>query len=140
MREHGVPTFPDPQPFSHNGEQGLSLKITPATTNSPAFTQARGECQAFLPAGANANPADSGPQSAQHAEHLLAFARCMRAHGVGAFPDPSTDGRITLEMLRGSGIDVHAGYVVHAAVACLPASGGVVTKASIASVEQQIGP
>ncbi|HUB76414.1 MAG TPA: hypothetical protein VL977_05120 [Solirubrobacteraceae bacterium] len=31
--------------------------------------------------------------------HELAYARCMRAHGVAAFPDPSP----------GGGFDVHAG-------------------------------
>ncbi|HXH98518.1 MAG TPA: hypothetical protein VNH40_15015, partial [Gaiellaceae bacterium] len=37
-------------------------------------------------------PATTGQSDRQEQEALLAFARCMRSHGVPAFPDPDPNG------------------------------------------------
>ena len=44
----------------------------------------------------------------------------MRAHGVSAFPDPTSQGQLTLEMVSGAGVDLQAPSVRSAALACCP--------------------
>ena len=39
------------------------------------------------------SPAGSGGPSSSFAAHELAFARCVRAHGVPSFPDPDANGQ-----------------------------------------------
>ena len=80
MRSHGVPNFPDP---SHGGG-GIQLGsgINP---QSPAFQAAQKICFKLLPGG--------GPGGGQASESqklaMLKLSRCMRAHGVTSFPDPT---------------------------------------------------
>ena len=80
MRSHGVPNFPDP---SHGGG-GIQL---PSGINpqSPAFQAAQKTCFKLLPGG--------GPGRGQASESqklaMLKLSRCMRAHGVTSFPDPT---------------------------------------------------
>ena len=38
-------------------------------------------------------------------EQQLAFARCMRAHGVSDFPDPNGNGTIQINSVSGSDLD-----------------------------------
>jgi len=77
MRAHGVSTFPDP---TANGLQ-LPAGINP---RSPAFKSAQQACSKYLP-NKGAPPATSARDRAA----ALAFARCMRSHGVTGFPDPA---------------------------------------------------
>lgn len=93
MRSHGVPDYPDP------GSSGQLPKITPGNeaqlgVSDSRFTSAQTACQRLWPY--------QGPTQAQQRQELtdaLKFARCMRAHGVPGFPDPTTDpasGRVEL--------------------------------------------
>jgi hypothetical protein len=77
MRSHGVPNFPDP---TANGLQ-IPLK---ADAQSPAFKSAQQACSRFLP-----NKGVPPATSAKDRAAALAFARCMRSHGVHGFPDPA---------------------------------------------------
>ncbi|HEY6315511.1 MAG TPA: hypothetical protein VIY52_32550 [Streptosporangiaceae bacterium] len=77
MRAHGVPGFPDPS----NGQ----FNLAGINQNSPQFVHAGGICG---PSGGNAGAS----QQAQNVAQALKFARCMRAHGVTDFPDPTTNG------------------------------------------------
>ena len=80
MRVNGVPNFPDP---SSSGE----IQIAPGSglnPQSPAFEAAQKRCGKLLPGG---NPGPRKPSKAQFAA-ALAFARCMRSHGLPNFPDP----------------------------------------------------
>jgi hypothetical protein len=80
MRSNGVPNFPDPG--SGGGIQiplGSGLK-----PQSPAFQAARRTCGKLLPGG---GPGARKPTRAQFVA-ALAFAKCMRAHGLPHFPDP----------------------------------------------------
>jgi hypothetical protein len=90
MRKHGVTNFPDP---NNQGviQFGSGLGIDPS---SPTFQSARDACQKLLPNGGQPTPA----QQAQMQQQLLAFSKCMRAHGIEDFPDPSN-----------GGIKIHAG-------------------------------
>ena len=79
MRSHGVPNFPDPRP---GGPSVVPNWINP---DAPAFLSAQKACAKFV--GANGSPRAS-PTSESVA--LLNLARCMRAHGLPSFPDPTT--------------------------------------------------
>jgi hypothetical protein len=62
---------------------------------------------------------------------FLAFAQCMRAHGVSAFPDPTAQGQITPEMLTASGIDLHSRLVLDAGLSCVSVTHGAITAADV---------
>jgi hypothetical protein len=64
---------------------------------------------------------------------LLAFARRLRSHWFPSFPDPTSSGQLTREMLATAGIDLQARAVVQAADACTSVTHGVITKAVVAN-------
>jgi hypothetical protein len=118
MRAHGVSNFPDPN--------GHGIQITPAIAQSPAFKTAQNACKKYLPNG-GAPPATAPGQRAA----ALAFAKCMRTHGVPDFPDPLTSapssppaGAVAVLELRGmafelgSGLDPRSPAFQHASSAC----------------------
>ena len=86
MRSHGVPNFPDPR-----ADGGNSVAVTPGSAtitiagiafSGPAFTAAEKRCD---PLGlGQPRPAVSAAQKRQ----LIAFARCMRTHGLRQWADP----------------------------------------------------
>jgi hypothetical protein len=83
MRSHGVPNFPDPS-------SGHSIQISPGSgvdPASPAFQSAQGVCKKLLPGGGPGRPP---APSASDTRAALAWAQCVRKHGVPTFPDPST--------------------------------------------------
>jgi hypothetical protein len=81
MRANGVPSFPDP-----NVGGGFLFQARAGLTNSPLFRAAQAKCHKLLPPG----PGSGAPPSAQTLARFLKIARCMREHGVHAFPDPRT--------------------------------------------------
>lgn len=93
MRANGLSGFPDP--IAGPGGEGLPLTVNldgsltaeSETFSGPALRSAERACKAYLP------PAGPPPKvSAQEQRRALAFARCMRAHGVPSFPDPILSG------------------------------------------------
>lgn len=85
MRSHGVPKFPDPAP----GGAGIHIAIGPGSgidPQSPAFQAAQQACRHLLPGGGPG----AGHPTAQARQAMLQTARCMRAHGIPDFPDPTT--------------------------------------------------
>jgi len=82
MRSHGVPNFPDP-----GSGGGISINSSSGINPfSPAFKAAQSQCQKLLPGGGP----PKGPPSKQAVQAMLAVSKCMRAHGVSGFPDPTT--------------------------------------------------
>lgn len=81
MRAHGVPNFPDPT----GGGGGINLAGTGINPKSPAFKSARRVCAKLAPA------ASPGGVRATESQFLAAvtFAKCLRAHGLPDFPDPT---------------------------------------------------
>lgn len=81
MRSHGIPNYPDPSAVSgpvDSSQLGVSDTV---------YETARTACSQLYP-----QPHAPGPNPAQqqHVEgQLLIFAKCMRAHGLPAFPDPN---------------------------------------------------
>jgi hypothetical protein len=122
MRSHGVPNLPDPTTSPRDFKNALS-------TQSPAFKSAATVCQHLLPRGGEQNqgPADSQTQMAA----MLAFARCLRGHGFPRFPDPTSTGEVTHEMIANAGINLHQPAVLEAAGACVGVTHGVITKTDV---------
>jgi len=86
MREHGVPDFPDPQ-TTGDGHFGVRINGGPSSTLDPSSTQfqaAQQACNKLLPKGGT----DGKGPSAKDRAAMLAFAACMRSHGLPDFPDP----------------------------------------------------
>jgi hypothetical protein len=131
MRQHGVTDFPDPQVVNNNGEHGIKIAIHAGEANSPSFNSAQKACQGILPEPQN----ETAAQRQARAQGLVSFARCMRAHGVTSFPDPTAQGRISRETLAAAGVDIHSPAVIQDAYACVPASRGQLTRADIAQAE-----
>jgi hypothetical protein len=85
MRAHGVPGFPDPT--TSGAGTGFRIKIgSGLNPASPSFRAAQTACGHLLPGG---GPGAQAPSPAARAQ-MFAISRCMRAHGVNDFPDPTT--------------------------------------------------
>ena len=119
MRAHGIPNFPDPT--QSPGGEGLSVTRTPGSSavtvagipfSGPAFTAAAKTCRF--------GPGDRGhrgvPESTKVKE--LAFARCMRAHGVPNFPDPKFPAGGGIERPEVPGVSLNSPAVQQAEVTC----------------------
>lgn len=94
VRSHGVPNFPDPKGGkmtiqTRNGKttvNGVALNVT-----SQQFQAAQQACRSKLPAQTN-----STANTAKLKQKALAFAQCMRKHGVKDFPDPKAGNAIRI--------------------------------------------
>jgi hypothetical protein len=81
MRSHGVPNFPNPV-ISGNS---VTLQLPAGLTNgSPQLRRARQRCEKYVPPGRSS----ANITTAQQADYVRA-AKCMRAHGINGFPDPT---------------------------------------------------
>jgi len=123
MRSHGVAGLPSPvaapAAFKH------FLGNTSAT-----FTSATTACGHLLPG--QENQSQDQARSRQQTDAMLAFARCIRGHGLSRFPDPTSNGSLTHQMLSQAGINLHQPAVVQAADACVSVTHGLLTRADVA--------
>jgi hypothetical protein len=126
MRSHGVPNLPDPT----TSPRGFKESLDPSTAHSPAFQSAVAACQHLMPGGGP--PSQSEAHSPAQIAAFLAFARCIRSHGFPNFPDPTSSGRLTHEMLASAGINLHQPAVLQAGYACTSVTHGVITRAAVA--------
>jgi hypothetical protein len=126
MRSHGVSNFPDPS----IDPRAFKESLDPTTAHSPAFQPALSACQHLLPRGGQQNQSPPPGQAQIAAE--LAFARCLRGHGFPSFPDPSSTGELTHEMLANAGINIHQPAALQAADACVGVTHGFLTRAAVA--------
>jgi hypothetical protein len=126
MRSHGVPGFPDPT------TSAFKFALTPSSGNarSPSFHSAVSACRHLLPDGGPSNDTPARRQARIAAG--LAFARCLRTHGFPNFPDPTSTGQLTPEMVTQAGINIHQPAVLDAADACVGVTHGFLTRADIA--------
>jgi hypothetical protein len=109
MRKHGITNYPDP-----NGQGVIEIHsgmgIDPG---SPAFQSAQTACRKLLPNGGQPTPA----QQAQRQQEMLAYSKCMRAHGLKDFPDPTGNG-IQIRVQPGSDLDPNSPRFQAAQKAC----------------------
>jgi hypothetical protein len=124
MRSHGVPNFPDPKQVGGGIQvSGSAPGIDP---QSPLFASAQHSCRHFLPGGGE--PTHAGQQ--RGLARMLGISRCMRAHGISGFPDPTLappSSRAGYSAIRSNGvawlaipesIDVRSPAFKQAAAAC----------------------
>jgi hypothetical protein len=108
MQSKGIKNFPEP---NSSGQ----LVVTPGESlpdfNSPQFQAAAKACVSLNPAGVAPNPA----QQAQQLDKDIAYAKCMRSHGVAKFPDPDPSSGDSFDL---QGIDVNSSQVQAADKAC----------------------
>lgn len=131
MRNHGFPSFPDPTMTDHNGQQVAFLAVTIPVDPSPAFKNAQNACRGILPTPSNTSPTQRAAQQNAREQHILAFAKCLRSHGIPDFPDPTSQGQLTLEMVNAAGVDLHAPTVLTAVKACLGTTEGAITATDV---------
>jgi hypothetical protein len=86
MRDHGVKDFPDPDASGELTIDGV-LNGSSLDADSPAWKQAMRECKDLQPSGFTGHKRTAAQQ-----KPALAFAQCIREHGVKDFPDPTADG------------------------------------------------
>jgi hypothetical protein len=125
MHSHGLPNFPDP-----DSSGAIPKDKIIALGNGPQFQAAERACLHVMPASGLGPEKTAIPTRTRLAD-ALSFARCMRAHGFPSFPDPTSQGQLTPEMVTATGIDLHQPTVLRVGIACLPASHGLLTRAAI---------
>jgi hypothetical protein len=106
MQSHGIKNFPEP---NSSGQ----LTVTPGESlpdfNSPKYKAAAKACVSLHSAGVT--PA----QQAVQLQKDIAYAKCMRSHGVTNFPDPDPNTGDSFDL---QGIDVNSSQVQSADKAC----------------------
>jgi hypothetical protein len=131
MRSHGATGFPDPQVHQNGNSVSVMQRVPNALAHSPAFVAAQKACRGILPAPDNASPAVQAAHERARAQTLLAFARCLRSHGVPNFPDPSAQGQLPLSTVQAAGVDLQAPSLLTAAKACVGVTHGMITMAQV---------
>jgi hypothetical protein len=129
MRQHGVGDFPDPKVTTSAGGGNVQIAMmAPASVgNSPAYKSADKACRGILPKPGSAGPDHQGPSK----QVVLAFAQCLRSHGLTGFPDPTAQGELTPQMISAAGVDVHSQQFVSAGKACVSVTHGQITVAEV---------
>jgi hypothetical protein len=106
MQSHGIKNFPEP---NSSGQLVLTPGESLPDTSSPQFQVAAKACVSLRPAGV------SPAQQAQQLDKDIAYAKCMRSHGVTNFPDPDPSTGDSFDL---QGIDVNSSQVQSADKAC----------------------
>ena len=128
MRSHGVSNFPDPSTSEGAPKEAVVSALEAAGNSvSQAAQTACLHVNGGSPGTGN-RPARSQTQTGA----LLAFARCMRRRGLANFPDPTTSGQLTQQMLATAGINLHEPGLLEAADKCTSVTHGLMTKATVA--------
>jgi hypothetical protein len=125
MHSHGVPNFPDP----NSSGQIPKDQVIALGPSSPQVKTAQRACARLYP---YRGPAQSPAQGQAHTAAMLAFARCIRSHGFPSFPDPTSTGQLTHEMVADAGINLNQPAVQQAGDGCVSVTHGVITKAIVA--------
>ncbi len=128
MRSNGMPNFPDPQRFVGGN---VKLTLHQYRASSPQFQTAVNACDHLLPTNGAGGSGLTAAQLRTQLADELSFAKCMRSHGVGRFPDPTAQGELSVARVQALGIDVHSPAVLRVVQACLPASHGGLTAAKV---------
>jgi hypothetical protein len=93
VRGQGVSDFPDPRAgggaSQSNGTQTNATPVKTLTESTAVVQKAMAACQKY--SAAAQGPVVSAAQLAKFRAGALAYARCVRAHGVADFPDPTVE-------------------------------------------------
>jgi hypothetical protein len=130
MRNHGVNNLPDPKVSSSQpGSTTIATDVPRTIVKSPQFRTALQACRGLLPSPHNSG---SPAQLQVREQEMLAFARCVRSHGQTNFPDPTSQGQLSLAMIHAAGVDLHAPDVLPTARACIGVTHGLITLNDVA--------
>lgn len=117
MRSHGVPNFPAP-----NAQGNFNQAAIQAIERDPQERNAFGQCRSLLPnEGTGLSVTQLQTMQQQNLRHAVKAAHCMRAHGIGNFPDPagSTQGSgINWQPVISAGLDLNTPAYEAAFTAC----------------------
>jgi hypothetical protein len=131
MRNHGVNNLPDPRVSSSQpGSTTISTDVPRTIVKSPQFRTALQACRGLLPSPQNSAPSPAQQQARE--QEMLAFARCVRSHGQTNFPDPTSQGQLTVAMIHAAGVDLHAPDVLPTVRACIGVTHGLLTLNGVA--------
>ena len=116
MRSHGVSNFPDPV-LTPDG--GYGYRTTGIDPHAAAFQGALQACKSlpspWRPSGQQLSPAQQ--------QAWLSWAKCIRAHGVPNFPDPTFSGRAV--QISGGSSSPQLQSATDACKSQMPSSGGL---------------
>ena len=127
MHSHGVPNFPDPTSSGGSDKEAI-ISALQEVGNSQADA-AQTAC-----IHVNGGSPGTGPSAAPKQPHraaMLAFAQCMRRRGFPNFPDPTSEGQLSPQMVTAAGIDLHQPAVLQAGLACTSVTHGALTRAAV---------
>ena len=130
MRTHGVSGFPDPIVKTTANSASVSQVAPASLASSPHFKSANRACAHLEAAAHGSGPHSGGPSKSV----LLAFARCLRAHGISNFPDPSGQGQLSPTMLSAAGVNVHTQRFFDAGRSCVGVTHGQITVGEVAAL------
>ncbi|MBW8826430.1 MAG: hypothetical protein JF603_08785 [Acidobacteria bacterium] len=117
MRSHGVANFHDPVATPSGGYGFRTQGVDP---NSPAFQSASETCDAQVPGGWG----ESGTSLTPAQQQLwLDWAKCIRAHGVPDFADPTFSGEEV--HIAGDGDSPQLRSAMDACKSQMPSAGGL---------------
>ncbi|HTX09671.1 MAG TPA: hypothetical protein VME22_13715 [Solirubrobacteraceae bacterium] len=105
MRANGVPSYPAPKLINGTIRVSFTASLNPTTPTVQAAAQKCGY---------------QAEQQAGETSSRIAFARCMRAHGVRRFPYPTADGSVSPAMVQAAGINIDSAAVAKVVGECLP--------------------
>ncbi|HZQ88202.1 MAG TPA: hypothetical protein VFA83_25365 [Acidimicrobiales bacterium] len=121
MRSHGVTNFPDPVVTPSGGYGFRTRGVDP---NSSAFRLAGAACNALAPEGWGTSGQELSPAQQQE---WLNWAKCIRAHGVPDFADPtfSSGGAVHIDGGGAGGISPQLQSAMDACHSQMPSAGGL---------------
>ena len=126
LRLHTVTNVPDPTQSS-----GRAFKDAMSSAlQTPAGQSAYTACHHLLPGGGQ--PRQGATHTQAQLAAFLAFARCIRTLGFPSFPDPTSSGELTHQMVANAGINLHQPAVRQVGDACVSVTDGVITTADVA--------
>jgi hypothetical protein len=128
MRSHGVSNFPDPAGSAASNKEAVVSALQDVSNSQVQAAQTA----CIHVNGGSPGTGQSGAEGQAHRAVMLAFARCIRSHGFPSFPDPTSGGELTHEMVANAGINLHQPAVLQAGDACVGVTHGVITKATVA--------
>lgn len=92
IRNHGVPSWPDPNSDGSFDKSQITPQQLGAT--SARIGAAQTACADLQPNYASGGPTQAEVQQVR--AQALRFSQCMRSHGISGFPDPDSNGGLRI--------------------------------------------
>jgi hypothetical protein len=120
MRDHGV-DMPDPQTGGDGQGPVVMRREAGSAADEEAFQEAQDACDSIMEDAFGDRPRIDPEEQAEMQDNALAYAKCMREHGID-FPDPEfSEGGMGMRL--GDGIDPEDPDFIEAEEECEPLLG-----------------